>query len=258
MLGKRTLSRHGSFTKGPKSKRRAQQDKETQFGPGYNPKAVSLRRSPPNAELKWCDTTNLVTTWVSAGNGLPSHAAIDSLVRISQGDTGYQRNGNKITVKKLTIRGAVEAYQNSNTTFTSTTPGEVWFRFMVMIDTQANGAFPNPITDVFEETPTGADQFDIYNSLTETGRFKVLMDKFLKVSQAVPMYNNSSGHTHVGNRVTHFKKTINNMNLPIHYSSGTSDMGAIRNNNIFVIVFNGHDGTNLGFNYRARIRFTDY
>ena len=32
-----------------------------------------------------------------------------------------------------------------------------------MIDTQANGAFPN-LTDVFEENPTGGDQFDIYNS----------------------------------------------------------------------------------------------
>ena len=27
-----------------------------------------------------------------------------------------------------------------------------------MIDTQANGAFPN-LTDVFEENPTGGDQF---------------------------------------------------------------------------------------------------
>ena len=32
------------------------------------------------------------------------------------------------------------------------------------VDTQANGAFPN-LTDVFEENPTGGDQFDIYNSL---------------------------------------------------------------------------------------------
>ena len=48
-----------------------------------------------------------------------------------------------------------------------------------MIDTQANGAFPN-LTDVFEENPTGGDQFDIYNSLRETGRYKILMDKVPK------------------------------------------------------------------------------
>ena len=37
-----------------------------------------------------------------------------------------------------------------------------YFRWILMIDTQANGAFPN-LTDVFEENPTGGDQFDIYN-----------------------------------------------------------------------------------------------
>lgn len=240
----------------PKSKRKASGSQ--QFGSGYNPKQVSNRKPPPNAELKWNDVSQLITTWVGAGNGLPSHTAVDSLVRIAQGDQGYQRNGNKITIRKLTIRGAVEAYQNSNTTFNSTTPGDVWFRWMIFIDTQANGAFPNPITDVFEENPQGADQFDIYNSLTETGRFKVLMDKFIKVNQAHPMYNSDSGHTHVANRVTHFKKTFSNLNLPIMYSSNTSDMAAVRNNNIFMIIFNGHDGTNLGINYRARVRFTDY
>ena len=31
----------------------------------------------------------------------------------------------------------------------------------LMIDTQANGAFPN-LTDVFEENPTGGDQSDIW------------------------------------------------------------------------------------------------
>ena len=53
-----------------------------------------------------------------------------------------------------------------------------YFRWILMIDTQANGAFPN-LTDVFEENPTG-DQFDIYNSLRETGRYKILMDKVLE------------------------------------------------------------------------------
>ena len=51
-----------------------------------------------------------------------------------------------------------------------------------MIDTQANGAFPN-LTDVFEENPTGGDQFDIYNSLRETGRYKILMDKVLRIKR---------------------------------------------------------------------------
>jgi len=254
MLGKRTLSRTGSFAKYPASKRRQPQD--NQFGPGYNPKRVSNRKPPPNAELKWNDTTGIVNTWVAAGGGLPWHSAVDSLVRISAGDEGFQRNGQKITVKKLTIRGTVEANQNSNATFTDTTPGEVYFRWMIFVDTQSNGAFPT-VTDIFEENPTSGDSFDIYNSLRESGRYKVLMDKFLRVNQAHPMYNTSSGHTHVGNRLTHFKKTIN-LNMPITYSDTTSNLAAVRNNNIFMVIFNGHGSTNLSYNYRCRVRFTDY
>ena len=45
-----------------------------------------------------------------------------------------------------------------------------------MIDTQANGAFPN-LTDVFEENSHWWRSIDIYNSLRETGRYKILMDK---------------------------------------------------------------------------------
>ena len=50
-----------------------------------------------------------------------------------------------------------------------------------MIDTQANGAFPN-LTDVFEENPTGGDQL-ISTIPQETGRYKILMDKVLRINE---------------------------------------------------------------------------
>ena len=228
-----------------------------QFGAGYNPKAVSYRKPPPNLERKWSDTTGVFTSWVSAGGGLPSHAAVDSLVRIAQGDAGHNRQGNKIMVTNINLRATVECIENANNTFTDTTPGDVYFRWMLIIDTQANGAFPS-ITDIFEESPSGGDQFDIFNSLLEAGRYKVLMDKFIRVPAAAPMYNGASGKTHVPNRLIHFKKSFK-VNLPVHYSDGTANMASVRNNNIMMVIFNGHGtGANLGANYRARVRFTDY
>lgn len=227
-----------------------------QFGPGYNPKQVSYRKPPPNAELKWFDKTSVQNGWNAAGGGMPSNLTTTTLVDIAAGDDGYNRNGNKIMVRKLTIRGACELDQNDSATFTSTTPGEVWFRWLIIIDTQANGGIP-ALTDVFEEDPTSGDSYDLYNSLKEAGRYKVIMDKYIKVNQAHPMYNTTSGHTHVANRVTHFKKTIN-LNLPIHYTGGQGAVGQVRNNNIFMVVFNGHDGTHCRVNWRTRVRFTDY
>ena len=45
-----------------------------------------------------------------------------------------------------------------------------------MIDTQANGAFPN-LTDVLEEIPLVEINSISTISLRETGRYKILMDK---------------------------------------------------------------------------------
>ena len=54
MLGKRKQTtapwKKGTLKKWPKEKR-------SQFGPGYNPKVVSARPPPPNAEIKWYDQT---------------------------------------------------------------------------------------------------------------------------------------------------------------------------------------------------------
>ena len=227
-----------------------------QFGAGYNPKQISNRKPPPNQELKWFDTTGGATSWVAAGGGLPSHTAFQSLNLIYAGDNGYNRNGSKIMVKQIHLRATCQLEQNSNTSFTSTTPGDVYFRWMLIIDTQANGSNP-AITDIFEENPSGGDSFDIYNSLTETGRFKFLMDKFIKVPQASPMYNTNTQHTHVPNRLVHFKKSFK-LDLPIVFSDALANLASVRNNNIFMVVFNGHDGTNCTINYRARIRFSDY
>ena len=137
--------------------------KKSQFGPGYNPKVVSARPPPPNAEIKWYDQTG-VSTFNNASSSVPVHAAVGSLNLISQGDQGDNRNGQKIMVRSIDLRGTVEVAKHSGSDFDDLKCETHYFRWILMIDTQANGAFPN-LTDVFEENPTGGDQFDIYNSL---------------------------------------------------------------------------------------------
>ena len=72
----------GTLKKWPKKKR-------SQFGPGYNPKVVSARPPPPNAEIKWYDQTG-VSTFNNASSSVPVHAAVGSLNLISQGDQRRQ------------------------------------------------------------------------------------------------------------------------------------------------------------------------
>ena len=75
---------------------------------GYNPKVVSARPPPPNAEIKWYDQTG-VSTFNNASSSVPVHAAVGSLNLIGQGDQGDNRNGQKIMVRSIDLRGTVSS-----------------------------------------------------------------------------------------------------------------------------------------------------
>ena len=79
--------------------------------------------------------------------------------------------------------------------------------------TPANGAFPN-LTDVFEENPTGGDQL-ISTIPQETGRYKILMDKVLRINELTPGWNTQTNRWHAASRLQYFQKHVN-LDLPIH------------------------------------------
>ena len=75
---------------------------------GIIQKVVSARPPPPNAEIKWYDQTG-VSTFNNASSSVPVHAAVGSLNLISQGDQGDNRNGQKIMVRSIDLRGTVSS-----------------------------------------------------------------------------------------------------------------------------------------------------
>ena len=86
----------------------AKEKKDHNSDQGYNPKVVSARPPPPNAEIKWYDQTG-VSTFNNASSSVPVHAAVGSLNLISQGDQGDNRNGQKIMVRSIDLRGTVSS-----------------------------------------------------------------------------------------------------------------------------------------------------
>ena len=74
-------------------------------------------------------------------------------------------------VRSIDLRGTVEVAKHSGSDFDDLKCETHYFRWILMIDTQANGAFPN-LTDVFEENPTGGDH-PISTIPRETGRYKI-------------------------------------------------------------------------------------
>ena len=69
------------------------------------------------------------------------YAAVGSLNLISQGDQGDNRNGQKIMVRSIDLRGTVEVAKHSGSDFDDLKCETHYFRWILMIDTQANGAF---------------------------------------------------------------------------------------------------------------------
>ena len=117
-----------------------QKKKDHNSDQGIIQKVVSARPPPPNAEIKWYDQTG-VSTFNNASSSVPVHAAVGSLNLISQGDQGDNRNGQKIMVRSIDLRGTVEVAKHSGSDFDDLKCETHYFRWILMIDTQANGAF---------------------------------------------------------------------------------------------------------------------
>jgi len=91
---------------------------------------------------------------------------------VRQGPTFYQRIGNKIHMRSLSI------------TFTpavATSNGVINLRYMVVYDKQPNGAFP-ALTDVLQINDTGNVVFHSSMNIANRSRFSILRDKFMTFS----------------------------------------------------------------------------
>ena len=101
MLGKRKrtiLYKSRKFKKSPASR-------QLEFGKGYNPKKVSLRKPPPNAELKYHDHGQGYTTLTNvATTSVPAYFQEESMITIPRGDQPNQRNGRKIMIRDVDLR----------------------------------------------------------------------------------------------------------------------------------------------------------
>lgn len=258
MLGKRkpTYSYKSSrkFKKNPSTRK--------PYGAGYDPKRVSVRRAPPNGEVKFHDNGEPYTTLTNTSTTTtPPYIQIPSFCLIPQGDLNHQRNGAKIMLTKLTFRYGLMVDTNSNIAFNSVVQTSSTWRVILYIDTQTNGAAAG-IGDVFDTSIANEHAFDVYNNLYNTGRFKTLMDKYINLDGIPSTYDSFTKTFYQAGQMKEFKKTIP-LNLPVTFTGSDGTLGTIRTNNIGCFVFCNSfggttDATQRKFAYRFRLRFTDY
>ena len=240
----------------PAAKRKYVPKKTQQYGKGYQPGAAWQADRP---ELKWYDTgVNLTALANAPDSDNPAYSQVLTFNNIAQGDSANgTRNGNKICVKKITVRGKVEVDANSDAVWENVVSHGHLCRVVLYIDNSPNGSVPT-FDEFFHTDPTNAGQLYDYNRIPYKDRFKVIMDKWLAIPPSYVVYDGHEFHT-TGN-YRHFKKSFS-LDLPILFSDGTNNQSAIQRNNIGMWIMSDATTasfTHIKYSYRARVRYTDY
>lgn len=166
------------------------------------------------------------------------------LLTIAEGNGEEERIGRKITIKSILIRANALLPGGTNLAQASET-----VRFMVVQDTQANGA-QAAATDVLETA-----NYKAFNNLANSSRFRVMLDKQLTLRCSAGSGNGTTDN-HLQNEYNfNFYKKCS---IPIEYdnTASTGAISTIRSNNILVFAF-GRAGGIADISGKIRFRFAD-
>ena len=103
-------------------------------------------------------------------------------------------------VRSIDLRGTVEVAKHSGSDFDDLKCETHYFRWILMIDTQAKAAFPKSDRCIRRKSHWWRSP-DIYNSLRETGRYKILMDKVLRINELTPGWITQTNRWHAASRL---------------------------------------------------------
>lgn len=182
--------------------------------------------------------------FIDDGTGLALNA-------IAQGDDYNNRDGRKINLKSIHVRG----YVNRPAVEIGATPqGDELVRIILYWDKQCNGQQGTSTQIV---TTGGTTDVTSLRDIQYTKRYKVLKDII------VPMEVNPAGvaadNFAVGPIRRFFNFNVKNLNIPVRFNSTGGTVTAITDNAIHLIACNTNaavDG-NWTVIYTSRVRFTD-
>lgn len=226
-----------------------------QYGPGYQP---GRRRAGVAPELMHYTTGLNLTPFDTAPTGSnPGYYHVTTLNNIAQGDAGDGRKGNKIQLKRITVRGKVEVDPNTDADYVNLVKDGHLFRVILYLDTRPNGAAPG-WTDMFDANPANAGQLFDYNNPYVCDRFKILADRFIRVPPSFFMFDGDNYHA--GGNFKEFQISVP-LDCATWYSDGTNNLASIQQNNLglwFASDTSAGAYTKMLFSYRSKLRYHDF
>ena len=191
-----------------------------------------------NAELKFKDTT--VDDAVIAAGGVITN----SVNLVAQGTGESERIGRKCTIRSINWRGSLSLPLLE----LEGGPGAAErIRLIMYVDKQTNGATATQ-AGILEST-----NYDSYRNLANSGRFTILMDKFITLNYATLSHFavNSFSMAQVTKQFSFSKKC----SIPLEFDNTVGAITELRSNNIGILIMSeGGSGALLS---QVRLRFSD-
>lgn len=230
---------------------------------GYSSNIIKYQQTRPGGEIKSIDivnsvtpTTNTVQNW-----NLSSTQRINALNMITIGSSMWNRQGRKITMKSLRLRGYIVATGNNFSVLQTN-----FARITVFYDKQTNGAAP-VASDLFLDQASVATDSSITSplsgiNLNNRERFEVIWDKQL----VLPPNNTSTGTASLAGFTAtadcmHFDWFINLRNRETHYKADSAPavIGDIATGSLIMCtqgnIVNGNEPWSL--QAAIRLRYSD-
>lgn len=202
------------------------------------------RYSGPSQEYKFFDFKYTVDPVPTAGH------IESSLINIVQGTTESQRVGRKCTIKRIGLK--IE-YSLNRVDTRSEPPIGNKLRIILYQDRQCNGAAATP-SQILEDLTTG-DAVRSFRNLSESGRFRLMMDRVFTLTPQTLTRITSDNFS--SSNIVRFHQFYKNCNIPIEYSGPTGAIGEIRSNNIGMLLISDNNTTDTTINVTSRVRFSD-
>jgi len=196
-------------------------------------------------EKKFYDKTFSGEIGVAVANAVSDPAANASCLNaVEQGDGESQRDGRKIVIKSVQVRGDIRGQIEQNQD--DVNKAKV-VRILLVQDRQTNGA---QMTGT--QMLTGATNVEhAYYNLQYSQRFKVLYDKTF-VLQCNTVGTDGANTNSVGFSAASFK-IFRNVNIPVTFTSTAENIANIADNSLHMLALSSE--TNVDLAYESRIRF---
>jgi len=204
-------------------------------------------------EMKFYDTSlvaSALTAPADSSGGEHDPSGVITLNTVTQGDGESQRDGRKIIMKSIMLKGHIDVPAQADVTATD---DGCKIMIALVLDTQTNGATISSENVFSNPSANSANAPNVFNNLQYSKRFRILKRLDLVLNPPPLSYDGTNIEMQGMKRAFKIYKTLND--IVVNYTANTENVANIVDNSLHVIAFCNEINMAPTINYNARLRF---